>query len=503
MKKEHNNKWYLISEKKCFANCFSYFTITTASFLLFTVIFSGCKKFVDVDAPVTNTNAENAYATDAVAAGVLTGIYTKMSQDDSQLAFGGGLCGVTLFSGLSSDELILYAGITDGDPLFYYKNSLKSNINAGTYFWTYIYPKIYTINSAIQGISKSNTLTPAVKNQLLGEAYFLRAFCYFYLTNLYGDVPFVESTDFNVTFKEPRLQKDQIYQKIIEDLNTAKSLLRDKYIKGDAFTSYNTGSEERVRPNKATATAMLARTYLYINDWTKAEAAATEIIDNKITYDTVPLNNVFIKNSKETIWALQPVDVAPNANTGEGRLFILPSSGPEFDYPVYLNDNLIQSFEVGDQRLVNWVASMQVDNTTYNYPFKYKIGSSSIGTNEYVMVLRLGEQYLIRAEARAQLGNIVGSSDDLNIIRQRAGLANITANSQNALLNAIAHERQVELFAEWGHRWLDLKRTNNIDAVMSVVTPQKGGTWDSRWALYPIPLSEIQRGPNLTQNPGY
>ena len=126
------------------------------------------------------------------------------------------------------------------------------------------------------------------------------------------------------------------------------------------------------------------------------------------------------------------------------------------------------------------------------------------------MVLRLGEQYLIRAEARARLGsNLSGAIGDLDKIRSRAGLPLIATTNpgitQPALIDKIMHERQVELFSEFGHRWFDLKRTNTVDAVMNVVTPLKaaGAPWQPYQALYPIPITELQKAPNLTQNPGY
>jgi len=120
--------------------------------------------------------------------------------------------------------------------------------------------------------------------------------------------------------------------------------------------------------------------------------------------------------------------------------------------------------------------------------------------------MRLAEQYLIRAETEANGagGGTNSAVQDLNIIRNRAGLANYSgATDKASLVTAILHERQVELFTELGHRWLDLKRTATVNAVMSVVTPQKGGTWDANWQLYPIPRTEIQVNPNLKQNPGY
>jgi hypothetical protein len=119
------------------------------------------------------------------------------------------------------------------------------------------------------------------------------------------------------------------------------------------------------------------------------------------------------------------------------------------------------------------------------------------------MVLRLGEIYLIRAEARAEQNNVSGAQADLNAVRTRAGLGYTTATDQASLLNAIAHERQVELFTEGGNRFFDLKRTGKIDSVMTAYAPLKEGTWSDYMQIFALPLNDIQQDANLTQNPGY
>jgi hypothetical protein len=460
-----------------------------------------CKKFIDVKGPSTTTNVDIVYASDATAAAVLTGIYTNMSMDDTNgfPVGGSGLPLLSLYPGLSSDELTLYSGVTDATYTAYYTNALKSTLTGSTDFWNSIYSTLYKVNAAIEGLTNSKKLTPSVKNQLLGEAFFIRAFCYFYLTNLYGDVPFVTGTDYKITSLQAKEKQAIVYQKIIEDLTKAQGLLNEKFMDGSILKE----TSERVRPNAATASALLARVYLYTNDWINAEIQSTKVINNTAVYDTVALNDVFLKNSKETIWSLPSVDVGSNSNTGEGRVFILPETGPSIDNPVYLSTNLINSFESGDQRLSSWTANITVDGAQYYFAFKYKIGATDDVPTEYIMVLRLAEQYLIRSEARAQQGKLAGALEDLNTIRTRAGLPASTASTQTAIITAILHERQVEFFTEWGHRWFDLKRSNLINNVMPGVTAEKGGTWDSRWALYPIPFEEIQSGPNLVQNPGY
>ncbi len=89
------------------------------------------------------------------------------------------------------------------------------------------------------------------------------------------------------------------------------------------------------------------------------------------------------------------------------------------------------------------------------------------------------------------------------MLRQRAGLSDITFSSQQEALNKIYHERRIELFTEFGFRWLDLKRTQTIDSIMPSIATDKGGSWQTTDQLYPIPLSEIQTAPNIIQNPGY
>jgi hypothetical protein len=464
-------------------------------------LFIGCKKFIEVDAPVTSTNAANVYSNDATAAAVLTGIYTQISDQDVDLT-NGSLTSLSLFPALSSDELTLY-NLSDTRFSPFYANDLNSLITSGV-FWTSIYPIIFEANSAIEGLTNSSSLTPAVKQQLLGEAKFIRAFCYFYLVNLYGDVPLATTSDYKTNSLLIRTPKPQIYQQIIIDLKDAQNQLSSNYLKADALTVYSIGATERVRPTKWAATALLARVYLYTGDYVNSQNQASAVINDSTMYSLSSLTDAFMKNSPETIWSLQPVHTGTQSNTGDGAIFILPSTGPNtFPNLVYLSSDLVNSFEVGDMRKSTWIDSVSAGGITYYYPYKYKVSTVDTATAEYIMMLRLGEQYLIRAEAEAQQNNLAGSQSDLNVIRGRAGLPITAANDKTSLLTAILHERRVELFSEWGHRWFDLIRTNNIDAVMNIIAPTKGGSWISYKALYPIPQSEISLDTKLVQNTGY
>jgi hypothetical protein len=468
---------------------------------------TGCKKFVTIDTPQTSVNEENVYRADATAIAVLSGIYSRMINE------GGfdGINGISLLAGLSADELTLANVVTNNSLIAYYKNQLRVSPSEsyGAELWgaggANLFNYIFTCNAAIEGLNKSESLTLSVKKQLLGEAKFARAFFFFYLAVLYGDVPLALTTDPAVNASLSRSPLPLVYQQIITDLNEAQDLLNDNYLNKD-LRNY-TGTPERLRPTKWAATALLARTYLYMGDYFNAEAEASKIISNINRFSLTTINNVFLKNSTEAVWQLQPVRTA--RNTEDAFTFILPVTGPNaYSNPVYLSPQLLNAFEDGDLRRKggNWVDSVIVAGTTWFYPAKYKATIITTGAvSEYLMVLRLAEQYLIRAEARAQQNDFGGAQDDLNKIRTRAGLPNTTANDKTSLLAAVLKERQIELLIEWGHRWLDLKRSGKIHAVMNAVTPLKanGGQWHSYQQYYPISYNDILKGPNLIQNNGY
>lgn len=451
-----------------------YFFIYTTTLLLT----GSCKKLVTVDPPKNRLVTQSVFTSDAGATSAIAGLYSDIMQTTNGFASGA----LTLYAGLSSDELKDYSNTEQAE---FYSNSLQSANGLNLRFWAEGYNRIYAANSIIEGLQNSSGMSNAVKLQLEGEAKFVRALCHFILVNIYGDVPLVLSTSYQNNSVIRRSAVANVYNQIILDLTDAQSMLSIDY-------SFSNG--ERIRPNKWAATALLARVYLYKGDWVDAEAQSSTVIGNTSMYSLVGnLNSVFLKNSIESIWQLMPVRT--DVNTSEGEAFIL--TGPPDN--VALAPPFLTSFEKNDNRQSSWIDSLVFGGNTYYYPFKYKIKTSS-SLAEYYTVFRLAEQYLIRAEARAEQNNLSGCISDLNIIRNRAGLANLPANlSQSQCLLATEQERKVEMFCEWGHRWFDLKRTNRATAILGVV---KVG-WQATDALYPIPQTEILNNPMISQNPGY
>jgi starch-binding outer membrane protein, SusD/RagB family len=462
---------------------------------------SGCKKILEVDAPVFTTNESVVYKSDASAASVLTGIYARISQQ----AF----WSLSVFPSLSADELTVKEGVALPSYNAYYKNALTSDITVqgATDFWILLYPYIFYCNAAIEGLEKSQALTPSVKKQLIGEAKFIRALSYFYLVNLYGDVPLTTSTDYKFNSLIARTPKESVYEQIIHDLTEARDSLSSNFMNA----TIKGISTERVRPSKWAAAALLARVYLYTNDYVNAEIQSSSVIENSTLFELASLDDAFLKNTKESIWQLEPVNFG--RNTEDAFFFVVPEEGLFAPHPVYMSSVLLSKFETGDLRRNKWVGDVTIEGTSYSYPYKYKVFLEYEPVTEYTSVLRISEQYLIRAEARIMQNKISDGITDINKVRARATdqtapladrLAEISISlTQPEALEAITHERQVELFTELGHRWLDLKRSANVNNVMTEISSLKGGVWNANSALYPIPLEEMKKNPKLVQNEGY
>jgi hypothetical protein len=459
-----------------------FFTINrTAIGLVFVAVsFASCKKLIAIPAnPPSSITQKEQFADSSTAITAVVGVYAYTSVN----GFAYSDARLTYITGLSSDELS-YAQTDDNQQFYSYTlTPLNSGIAS---LWSYPYQSMYQINSVLNGVTNNSGLSASFQKQITGEMEVVRALYYFNLVNLYGGVPLATTTDYNITAHLPRATADTIYKQVITDLTDAGKKLTAAY-----------PSAGRARPNLYTAIALLAKVNLYQGNWQSAYNEADSVIQSG-NYNLEPsLNNVFLDGSNEAIWQLP-------ANQGyygvaDAQYFVPAYSGAVPNY--LLTTPLLNAFEAGDQRLQNWVSSTIVNGNTLYYPYKYKNISASTTPTEDQMVLRLGELYLIRAEAAAHLNNLPQALADVNTIRARAGLAASTANATSpvSVLNAVMHERQVELFCEWGNRWYDLKRTGTAAAALGV---EKTG-FSVNAELYPIPQAQRLLNNLLTQNPGY
>jgi hypothetical protein len=448
------------------------------------VLLTTCSDFTEVDLPNNQLTSDAVFETRETAEAALKGIYGKMRGDG---LLSGGFNGLGYFMGLYTDELDLYALGSSGEA--YQNHTLLATAPTVLSLWNSTYNQIYSANDAIEGVGNSVSLASEDRNQFKGEALFIRAYLHLLLVALYGDIPYITTTDYITNARVERMPKALVYDQIITDLTLAKDLLPDTDISG-----------EKVRPYAAVADAVLARAYLYTEQWALAEAASNRVITEFGILEP-DLNNVFLKDASGTIWQFKPN--SDGVNTSEGSISIFTAGPPP---NMALSNSLVDAFESGslaqpgDQRELRWINRVQNSNGTWYHAFKYKQRQNTGTSVEYSIQLRLAEQYLIRAEARVQLGDVPGAQQDINSIRNRAGLGNTTATSVEDVLDAILQERRVELFAEHGHRWFDLKRMGRASEVLAPIKPG----WRATDLLLPIPEAELLLNPNLLpQNDGY
>jgi starch-binding outer membrane protein, SusD/RagB family len=455
-----------------------------------------CKKFVEIPPPQNQLTNQSTFSTDAGANAAQLAIFQNMASSRNT--------NFKVYTSLSSDEMLNYS--TNNRYIQLSTNALTADNGYVNDLWTSAYKYIYQANVIIEGLYKSNGVTEKVKQQVSAESKFTRAYWYMWLTNLFGDVPLVLNSTYQISSIQPRTEQAKVFEQIIEDLKYAENNLSTDFLGADALTV----SAEKLRPTKYAAQALLARAYYYNKDWQNAEMQSSNVINSQKFSLTEDLNKAFLRNSDEAIWQIV---YSPTSNSYDGIYFNLLTFNPGIFAPGAVSPMLFNAFESGDNRKTDWIASATYNNVSYNYPNKYKQDILSLTYLEYEMVLRLAEQYLIRAEARINQDNISEAVSDLNIIRGRAR-AEITSTEPNPLPDlsagisktnavlAVEHERQVELFTE-GHRFIDLKQSGRIDEIMTEATVKKGGTWKTTQQLYPIPAIQRSKNKNLSQNKDY
>ena len=453
-----------------------------------------CTKWVETPAPNSQTSSAEVFSTDQGANAAVAGLYSNIEN-----GFGPLNGTISKYAGLYADELSKTSALAS-DTAF-----LGDNLNADdtkvSEVWKLLYKYIYQANAIIEGLAGANGVSKEAREVYTGEAKFLRALNYFYLVNLFGNVPLVTMTDAQQSAVLPRARETAVYAQMIADLRDAGTALQSSFGRSDSLSS------NRIRATQWAAGALLARVYLYQKNWSDAETKSSAVINSGRFNLADSLNTAFLTSSNETILQFQPAGSL--YNSGEGGLFLPLGPGLKPPYPV--STSLLNSFETGDARKLYWLKAVTVAGQLYYYPYKYKVYQGGPPFTEYNIVLRLSEQFLVRAEARAQMGRLAEATDDLNTIRRKANLNPLPGSlTQQQVLQAIERERQAELFAEWGHRWFDLKRcpsqvfpTDTTLKRADDILITKTTSWQPYKKYWPIPTTEIIQNSTLVQNVGY
>lgn len=443
-------------------------------FLMISLCLTACEELVQIDLPDNQLNTPVVFFDKHTINAALSNLYSNFNR-------------ASLFDGMGDGNLGKYTDELESflQEDFFYTNSISASDPTISQLWNSSYSNIYHINAFIEGLEASNVLEEIEKKVLLGEAYFLRGLYYHYLTQLFGDIPYITSTDYKANNRIGKITYLNVLDLVEKELKTALESMDNVY-----------RHQDRIYPNKAVVELVLAKNYLLQKRFDLAESYAQNIIDNSLYALEIDLNKVFKKSARSTLWQKSPGEKNPtDSNTLEAAVYIFTTLPPT---RVALSSSQMQVFEPQDLRLQLW--TKEVTNGVDFYWHAYKYQGLSNAPIEYSIVFRLEEAYFIKAEALAYQEKVSDAVNVLNEIRTRRGLAALpTTLSKADFIIELLGEYQREFFTEGGHRFLDLKRNNRLQD-LELMKPN----WEAKHALLPIPESELLMNENLKpQNDGY
>ena len=443
---------------------------------------AACSTFLDVS-PKTEVPAEKAIVDATSARAAAAGIYDALQ---SGSYYGGNY---PVFLDLSGDDVGhtgTFSSFRDADG-----NVLTSDNGTIQGIWNAIYDGINRANTVIARVPTVPGLATAERDQLSGEAYFARALMYHDLVKVFGGpnpsdlgVPLRTTPTATIaeTFNISRATVGAVYTQINADLDKAETLL--------------TANGETRRPSLGAVRALRARVKLYQKDYAGALAAANAVISSGI-YKLAPrYSDLFSADGSDTPEDIFRLTFTPqDANTVAYYYLSRTVGGRREIAPTSAFRSL---YESTDQRR-DWNVSFDARGRRYGSKYPSPVGS------EDIHIIRLGEVYLIKAEAEANLNQLPQAIATLNVIRARAGASQYVfgtagATTQQEIINLVIKERRLELVYE-GHRFADLVR---LGLAIPVLSALHNSPLDPAQTRYPIPQAEIDvTGPSLQQNPGY
>jgi hypothetical protein len=484
----------------------------TAIVMLLTIV--SCNDEFLEKAPLDSINTDNFYQTEEDAIAAINGAYQPLQWPK--------LYNMRMWTSdiMAGNSIVGAGGGDDGRETQDMANFVTTTDNPGVLdLFRGPSPGILRCNVVLQRVPEMD-IDENVKNQILGEAHFLRGLYYFILVRYFGDVPLITEPQVPGDDLRPaRTDKELVYDLIISDLTAAKELLPPK-------SSYS--SNDLGRATKGAATGLLAKVFLTLGEWEQVVTFTKEVENmgyalNPNYADNFDVNN---ENSVESLFEVQYTsnageDFWSNENQSSWTsTFMGPrnsgmvAGGWGWNQPT---QEFVNGYEEGDLRkdvTIFYDGCPPFDGVEYDPAFSstgYNVRKFLVSKNvsatydnspKNFPVLRFADILLMQAEALNNLGQTTEAETPLNRVRARADLPAVTGLSQAEMKEVILHERRMELAFE-GQRWFDLIRVDNgtwgLDFLHSIGRLNAS----QKHLLFPIPLREIESNPNLTQNPGY
>jgi hypothetical protein len=479
--------------------------------LILSYILLGCNKQFDLE-PISVITSQNMWKTPNDAASGITGMYSQFRNTMNGEQF---LVWFEFRSGFWQNGVSGAAQWTD-----LYMNTPTATATLFTDYSSF-YNVINSANLAIKYIPGITFTSTIEKNSLLAEAHFMRAFCYFALARLWGDVPLVVEPIESI--EDPKLYPERskvnlVFDQIKSDIDKAGTLMEDK------------GVRNRIRASAAAVNMLKADVYLWTGkrlgggnaDFTTALAAADAVVANSANYQLLTsYEQVFrVDQNNEIIFSIffAPTELPQNQY---GQRFTFQATqvvAAARNNPVpigtsanwhTLNNHYVTNYHnrtPGDTRAPVNYQVFTSGAATYRWVNKYLgelVSGNRLATSD-TRIYRYAEAILFKAEAMNALGNSAGAILELNRIARRAYNvtnfypATLTVSQVN---DAILRERIVEFTAE-GKSWFDFIRFGKaFELIPSLVGRQ--GDREGNILLFPIAPSTLSNNPKIKQTPGY
>lgn len=487
------------------------------SFLAFTNI--GCKDDFLTKSPIVGITEENFYLTaDDAIAGVNAAYATlqfQISPAGHFRWFWGDIMSDDAIKGGSGDN-----DVNDLLQLETFKGASNTDLLESE--WSANYEGIYRANVVLERVPPIE-MDENLKQRILGEAKFIRAWNYYNLVIMFGGVPLVDHVLAPSEYKMARSSANEVWALIEKDLNEAVGSLWER-------SQYDASDLGRI--TKGSARALLAKTYLWEKKWADAKAVTDAIINSgeyQLTPNYADIFRTFGENNEESVFEIQYMNASGgnwgknNANEGSFTQVFTRARGAfgGFGFNIPTEDFVQEFFKEGfeDPRLKSTVFRVNdamgdrgifTIEATGGLPYQYyskkyfnfksedaPFGDPNPNGGNNDRVIRYSDVLLMNAEAAYHLGDETAAKESINKVRDRVDIAPITA-SGGALLEAIYRERRIELGLE-AHRFFDLVRTGKATQVLGAAGFQTG-----IHELFPIPQSQILASEGaVSQNPGY
>lgn len=451
--------------------------IIALSGLLISIAHLSCEKMIEVETPSNLLVSEQVFESVQTADAALSGLYADL-WENSPLA--GDKTGLIL--GLYTDDLNYYSQSSNNGLMEYYQNTVIDSNPVVNAYWTNAYQKVYMANAIIEGVETSNTIIGEERNRILAEALMIRSVLFFYLQQIYGDIPYPVTTNYKINQTISKTSSVEVLERIESDLKDAIPGLKDAY-----------RNAERIFPNKKAAQIMLAKILVTEKKYAEAEQVLKEIIQSPLYAIQNDITKVFDKSGTHILWQLKPRN--NGGSTKEIQSYYFTANAP---INIALSQNLVSSFPTGDLRRQNWITSLTIGTNTWYRANKYKVLTNN--TTEYSIVFRIEEAYLLLAESLTRQGKTQEAVSYLNRVRQRANLLALSNSvSQQVFIDELILENRREFFTEMANRFFVLKRWGKLDN-LTTVKPN----WKTYFQNWPLPQKELLLNSNVNpQNPGY